>query len=105
MLGCSTKAGVFTAKQFHKKGYRVEVLDWKELPYRRSRFISKFTLASSPEADLIGFEGELLSYLAKQKVNYLFPVHDAALEIVRHVLQHLPGHIVVLGRVGARLGA
>ena len=97
ILGCSTKAGAYVAKQFCKAGHTVIIYDWADLPNKHSKYVTAYINVLSPEADLIQFEEKLIDYLLTNPVDALLPLHDAALEIVRHLKPRLPKNIKLLG--------
>jgi protein-tyrosine-phosphatase/predicted ATP-grasp superfamily ATP-dependent carboligase len=97
ILGCSTKAGTYVSKQFHKAGYRVIIYDWANLPNKYSRYVSKYISVASPEMDLQAFEKKFIAYLQANPVDALLPLHDAALEIARHLKTKIPSGIKLLG--------
>lgn len=97
ILGCSTKAGTYVAKQFSKSGYEVIVYNWTDLPNKHSRYVSRYIHVESPEADLVAFEEKFLKYLDDYPVYALLPLHDPALELIRHMKSRLPAGLHVMG--------
>jgi protein-tyrosine-phosphatase/predicted ATP-grasp superfamily ATP-dependent carboligase len=97
ILGSSTKAGTYVAKQFNLAGYRVTVYDWSNLPNKHSKYINENVSGISPEKDLNSFTADLIKYLETHSVFALLPLHDAALEIVRSIRGRIPPGIQLLG--------
>ncbi len=97
ILGCSTKAGAYVAKQFHHLGYKIIIYDWTDLPNKNSRFVDEYIHVDSPEIDLNLFSNNFINYLTKNSVSAILPLHDAALEIVRHNASKIPNQIKILG--------
>jgi protein-tyrosine-phosphatase/predicted ATP-grasp superfamily ATP-dependent carboligase len=97
MLGCSTKAGAYVAKQCYLIGYEIIVYDWMNLPNQNSKYVSKYINVASPETNLSKFNKEFLCYLSANDILAVLPLHDAALEIVRFLKNLIPSKISILG--------